>query len=166
MPTVKQTTPIADWLRSTRERQVRDDGESWSQDDFLRELEKASGWRLHRPNYSNYETGRSTPSNATLARLIRFWQDRGEPAPDLTPPAPVLSLEERAVIAAERQADAAVEQAGLLRQILAALSPAASTPPFSEDEVEQLREMARTVRPAPASRPRTSTALPVVVQLR
>lgn len=79
-------TPIAEWLRSTRERQHRADGEPWSQDDFLAELERASGWHLHRPNYSNYERGKATPKRETLAKLVAFWAARGEPGPDLTPP--------------------------------------------------------------------------------
>ena len=84
--------PIGDWLRETRERQVRPDGEKWSQDDFLAELQRATGWHLHRPNYSRYESGRSQPKRDTLARLVGFWAARGEPGPDLSPkvePAPV-----------------------------------------------------------------------------
>lgn len=75
--------PIAVFLRETREAQRREtDGEPWSQDDFLAALETATGWHLHRPNYSRYETGKSTPSPATLRRLTGFWATRGVAIPD------------------------------------------------------------------------------------
>lgn len=130
-------TPIAEWLRATRERQTRADGEPWSQDDFLVELERATGWHLHRPNYSRYETGKAIPKRDTLAKLMAFWEARGEPGPDLTPPPPpvaepslpaVLSqmvgvqnrlLDELAALRDERQTLA--EQVADLRETVASL---------------------------------------------
>jgi len=87
--------PIARWLRDTRERQLREDGLPWSQDDLIRRMAEEIGWAPHRPNYSKYETGRATPQPDTLAKFVRFWEARGEAGPDLTPatiePAPDLA---------------------------------------------------------------------------
>lgn len=111
-------TPIAAWLRETRESQHRtSDGLPWSQDDFLAALEADTGWHLHRPNYSGYETGKATPSPATLRKLVMFWAGRGIEAPDFdAPPPPVDSRDPMT-----RLADA-IEAQGTLVAAIAALT--------------------------------------------
>jgi hypothetical protein len=115
--------PIASWLRETREAQRRpSDGQPWSQDDFLEALEADTGWRLHRPNYSGYETGRSTPSPATLARLVAFWAGRGVAAPDFNaPPEPVPTFEDRILLEMRLAREATERQTRVLATILSRL---------------------------------------------
>lgn len=105
-------TPIADWLRETRERQVNPStGKSWSQGYMAQRLEEELGWRLGRENYNKYETGKTTPNPETLKRFVDFWTSHGEAAPNLASGEPPLSIEERTVRAMERQAEAAERQA-------------------------------------------------------
>lgn len=161
-------TPTAAWLRETRQRHSAPSGRPWSQEyvvDRINEWAEATGqvqdngspWRLYRPNYVGYE-GTVEPTPWIARKLIDFWIAQGEAEPDLTPepePEPPLSLEERAVVAAERQADAAEEQVGLLRQILNALTPQSSA--FSADELGALRALAQTALPRRASHQGTPT---------
>ena len=86
MPPPVAYDPVPAWLRETRLRQRRDDGESWTQDDLRHRMDTEIGWAPHRPNYSKYENGRSKPNKATLARFLEFWAKLGEPGPDYTPP--------------------------------------------------------------------------------
>jgi hypothetical protein len=72
----------------------------------LEALASETGWAPHRPNYSRYESGKSTPQPDTLAKFVAFWQTRGEPGPDLTPPEPVLSDNDRLIAALAAQTDA------------------------------------------------------------
>src|SRR5690348_3637505 len=113
-------TPVAAWLRETRNRHLTPEGRPWSQEYTVNRVnewaaetgqigESGRPWQLHRPNYVGYE-GTTEPTPWTLNKLVAFWTAQGEPAPDLRPapdPEPRPSLEERAVIAAERQAEAA-----------------------------------------------------------
>jgi hypothetical protein len=124
-------TPIATWLRATRERH------GLSQESLVAEInawaeatdqrnDRGERWTLYRPNYVGWEGGKKAKPE-TVERLIAFWQSKDEPAPDLTPKPAPLSLEERAVLAAERQADAMERQANstsLLVTILSAWLPA------------------------------------------
>lgn len=107
-------TPITRWLRTSRG--------TMSQADLVADLERVTGWHLLRENYSKYETGRMTPEPDTLARFEAYWRTRGVDGPDLTPSRPQLSLEERAVIAAEEQARQAKRQADALEQLVRLLS--------------------------------------------
>jgi hypothetical protein len=79
--------PIAQWLRSTRLRQLDEKGDPWTQDRLLELMRAEIDWAPHRPNYSKYERGISTPTRETLAKFVAFWEKHGEPGPDLTPPA-------------------------------------------------------------------------------
>jgi transcriptional regulator with XRE-family HTH domain len=84
-------TPVAEWLRTTRERH------GLTQERFLEALASETGWAPHRPNYSRYESGKSTPQPDTLAKFVAFWQTRGEP---------VLSDNDRLIAALAAQTDA------------------------------------------------------------
>jgi hypothetical protein len=83
-----------------------DNGRPWTQDYFLAEIKRETGWAPAYANYNKLEQGKSQPRPETLDRLVAYWASKGVPRPALTPPEPALSLEERAVVAAERQADA------------------------------------------------------------
>lgn len=132
-------TPIATWLRATRDRH------GLSQEALVAEInawakatdqrnERGDAWQLHRPNYVGWEGGKQA-TKATVDRLIAFWQSKGEKAPDLTPATPAPSLEERAVIAAERQADAAEAQVELLSQLVAHLTGETPVIPGTSERV-------------------------------
>jgi hypothetical protein len=82
--------PIADWLLASRLRHLDDKGDPWTQDRLIREMQSSIGWAPFRPNYSRYETGKSTPNRETLAKFMRFWEGRGEPGPNLSVPPPGL----------------------------------------------------------------------------
>lgn len=56
-----------------------------SQADLVADLERVTGWRLPRENYSKYETGALNPEPETLARFTAYWRARGGPELDLTP---------------------------------------------------------------------------------
>lgn len=90
----------------------------------MADIERVTGWRLPRENYSKYETGTLSPEPATLDRFIAYWRTRGVEPPDLTEPeaeAAPLSLEERAVLAAEQQAAEAAAQTDLIARQVALL---------------------------------------------
>lgn len=78
---------ISEWLTATRARHVReDDGKRWSQGDFVSEVQRRIGWKLHRENYSGWERGATNPEPETLEKLIEFWALYDEPGPDLSEP--------------------------------------------------------------------------------
>lgn len=75
---------IADWLRETRLRQTHPEtGEPWTQDYLLVQMQERIGWAPHRPNYSKYESGKSTPKRDTLKKFTDFWALYDEPPPNL-----------------------------------------------------------------------------------
>jgi hypothetical protein len=143
-------TPIATWLRETREAQRRpSDGLPWSQDDFLAALEADTGWHLHRPNYSGYETGKATPSPATLRKLVDFWAGRGVIAPDFDAPRPEPDTP------MTRLAAAIEGQNAILLKLLSAV---ASEGELSADGRRQLRDFVAAVESAPTLSPRPTLA--------
>lgn len=135
-------TPIAQWLRDARLRQTNPDtGRPWSQEFLVDRVRAETGWTLHRPNYVGYERGAGMEPD-TLQRFIDFWHKYGVEAPDLTEKPAPLSLEERAVVAAERQADAAEAMVAEQRRsngLLAALLTVRSER-LAPEEQEQLAE--------------------------
>ena len=93
-------TKAREWLREMRG--------DMSQAALAEDITASTGWTITRDRYSKYESGNpSSPmGREVFARFVSYWTGKGRPAPDMTPPAPLLSLEERAVRAAERQAAA------------------------------------------------------------
>jgi hypothetical protein len=119
-------TQIADWLRAARLAQTNPDtGRPWSQAYLADRVTQETGWRLYREAYVGYEQGKGMAPE-TLQRFVDFWARYGVEPPDLTPPAPERSLDERAVLAAERQAAAAELQATLMVRHVAALEAIAA----------------------------------------
>jgi hypothetical protein len=110
-------SPLGEWLRESRKRQLREDGKPWTQDQFLDALALATGWRLYRPNYSKYENAKTEPEPATVKKLVDFWTARGEPGPDLEPePEPEPTPDLTAVLLAfSRELEAAREERTKLR---------------------------------------------------
>lgn len=112
---------IAEWLRASRTSQAMpENGRPWTQDYFLARIKTETGWAPAYANYNKLEQGKSQPRPDTLSRLVAFWARYGIAGPDLTPEPEPLSLELRAVLAAERQA-AAME--GILSVLLARARP-------------------------------------------
>lgn len=87
-----QHSIVAGWLKETRLRQRRRDGEPWSQDDLLADLLAVTGKKLHRPNYSAYES-RGSMEPATLRLFVDYWASKEEPGPVLVEPTPVAVAE-------------------------------------------------------------------------
>lgn len=141
------------WMKATRN--------GMSQEDLAAQLTAFFGdgpepWSITRDRYSKYESGKATFSREMLDRFVTFWAAQGQPGPDLSEPTPVLSLEERQVIALERAAELAAQQVeetrrqtAMLEQVLMALAQgrtlgheaqvvrdrlagSASTPPVSD----------------------------------
>ena len=152
-------TPIATWLRTTRDRH------GLSQESLVAEInawaqvtgqrnERGDAWQLHRPNYVGWEGGKQA-TKATVDRLIAFWQSRGEPAPDLTPEPPKPSFEERAVIAAERQAAAAERQASAMEALVAMLGGRVQPDPAAVEAMQAWGQaaLARSQSPGPQPAP-------------
>lgn len=98
---------IGQWLRAARLAQRHPvTGRPWSQEYAVERIREEASWpTLYRPNYVGYENGRGMEPE-TLDRLARFWAGYGVEAPRSGPAAPERTLEERAVLAAERQAAA------------------------------------------------------------
>jgi len=84
---MQEYRPIAAWLKTTRERQLDEKGDPWTQDHLLALMHAEVGWAPYRPNYSKYESGKATPKRETLAKFVRFWEQRGEPGPVMDAPA-------------------------------------------------------------------------------
>lgn len=121
---------LAEWLRSAREAQVNPaTGKPWSQAYAAQRITEATGKTLYREALNGYENGKGMEPE-TYDRIVAFWR----PLYTVAPPAlnakngPPLSLEERAVLAAEALVEATREQNQLLRGLLLrALSPDAET---------------------------------------
>lgn len=165
-------TPTAAWLRETRLRHSAPSGRPWSQEyvvDRINEWAEATGqvqdngspWRLYRPNYVGYE-GTVEPTPWIARKLIDFWRAQGEPEPDLTPepePEPPLSLEERAVRAAEAQVLATREQTEAIRGsgLVAALTDALQAQAQALTDIRL--ELAQAARDAEEQREATAELL-------
>lgn len=120
-------TPISQWLKSARLSQTNPDtGRPWSQEYLAERVSQETGWKLYREAYVGYERGAGMQPE-TLARFVDFWTRYGVEGPDLTEKDPPLSLEERAVVAAERQAEAAVAQTTLMARQVALLEQIATS---------------------------------------
>lgn len=120
---------ISQWLIRARE------SHGMTQPDFLAALRAETGSMPDPATYSQWESGRRTPKDASLAPVVAFWGARGV-APLAYEPAPSApSLEERAVIAAERQADAAEAQVELLSQLVAHLTGETPVAPGTSERV-------------------------------
>jgi hypothetical protein len=135
---------VLDWLRRLRGPE--------SQERFAAAVSAQTGWHVTRDRYSKYESGALPFGRTVLGHFLDYAESLGVEGPDMTPPAPQLSLEERAVIAAERTALAteryanAVELHVLLlsRQVvaaeaIAARQGAAPSAPEMEQAVEAIR---------------------------
>jgi hypothetical protein len=102
-------TPIAAWLKAARLAQTNPEtGRPWSQAYLAERVTAEMGWTLYREAYVGYEQGKGMLPE-TLARFVAFWAKYGVAGPDLSEQKPALSLEERAVKAAEDQARAMEE---------------------------------------------------------
>jgi hypothetical protein len=121
---LEERGPIGGWLVQSRGRFHTPEGERWTADDFLSELRGESGWAPVRTTYARWESGAARPSDSNLATVVAFYAKRGVPGPfDAAPrdPDPDSDLARRAVVAAERQAEAAMMQAQLMARQVAAL---------------------------------------------
>lgn len=113
--------PIAEWLLASRLAQAmpNDPRKPWTQDHFLALLETETGWRLHRPQYSKYETGKMTPGPDTLDKFVAFWKRHDVDGPDLTPaPAPAGATEpaDKLIAALQAQTDAIMALVAEMRE--------------------------------------------------
>lgn len=149
--------PIAQWLRSSRLHQTDERGEAWTQDQLLERMRADVGWAPHRPNYSAYEQGRSTPNRETLAKFVSFWGMHGVGGPDMEPPAPARSpatLEDLIAAMAEDAAlrreelEATRQQTAVLMSIVSALLPGGSGPRPPGLEEELVRQYDRALEEA------------------
>jgi transcriptional regulator of met regulon len=124
-------TPIAAWLRAARAQQTdpRTGKRGWSQAYTAERITAETDRALYREQLNAYENGRGM-QQATYDWFVDFWAQHGVTgAPEINAKAePVLSLEERAVLAAERQAQALEDQVEatkantlMLSRVLAAL---------------------------------------------
>jgi hypothetical protein len=125
-----------------------------SQDAFLDAVAEVTGWRPDRTRYSKYENGIDPMGKTVRGYFLAYADALGAEPPDFTPPAPILSLEERAVIAAEESARAALRQADamelhvalLARQVIAAEAIAASQAPGLVPSGEELLRQAQLLQ--------------------
>lgn len=100
-----------------------------SQADLAADITATTGWNITRDRYSKYESGSPTTpmGREVFQRFVDYWTSKGRPEPDMTTPAPELSIEERALRVAEAQVEAIREQTEVMRQLLGALTAAATT---------------------------------------
>lgn len=84
------------------------------------DISAVTGWSLDHSRLSRYanEDGTAHIGPTVVEHFAEYARTKGLPALDLTPPAPTLSLEERAVIASERQADMAAAQTAAVRELV------------------------------------------------
>ncbi len=102
---------LAQWL-------IRARGEM-TQDAFLEALRAETGSAPNTATYRGWESGRLTPRASNIAPIVAFWERRGAPGPDAAPASSLsLSLDDRAVLAAERQAAAAERQTEALLAVI------------------------------------------------
>jgi transcriptional regulator with XRE-family HTH domain len=148
-------TPIATWLREARKAQRRErDGAPWSQEDFLEALRADTGWHLHRPNYTSYETGRSTPSPATLHKLVQFWRGRGVEAPDFDAVVePPLVGDALVAAAIDRQTAAIEAQTRMLGLVLSRLAQSGDLPELDELAAQRTYDALQRPRSVPDADP-------------
>lgn len=112
---IEDRPALAQWL--IRARASR--GDDYTAEVFLGELRAEAGTAPNIATYRQWESGATTPKAVTLAPVIAFWTARGVTPPSTTS-GPPPSLEERAVLAAERQAAAMELHVALLaRQTMA-----------------------------------------------
>lgn len=124
-----------EWLRALRGRQ--------SQDAIADAMSAAfPDWSITRDRYSKYESGATPFGRTVYQRFVDFWTARGEDPPDLTPPAPVLSIEERTVRALEDAARAAERQAAAMETLVAITSAGLSEQARNEVAARMLGQWA------------------------
>lgn len=92
---------VADWITQMKGDRT---GEVYAAD-----VTAVTGWAVDRSRLSKYANASIPIGREVIEHLSDYARKKGFLPLDLTPPVPPLSLEERAVIAAERQADA-IEQ--------------------------------------------------------
>lgn len=156
---VRYCAPVANgalsqWLRSARLSQRHPEtGKPWSQAYLAQRVTEETGWTLYREAYVYWENGTRGMQPETLQRFVDFWAKYGVEAPDLTDPepAPALSLEERAVLAAERQAAAAEAQTILMAQLVAHLTGSSPVDPAAGDRAAAFLAQLASRQPLPAS---------------
>ena len=113
-----------------------------TQEAFLADLERVTGWALHRPNLSRYENGKALPEPETWARLVAYAETRGIEPPNFTPPEAVPSYEERTLDALNRQTTA-------MEQLVARIDRLVST---RDRDLEELARTLATLLASPATR--------------
>ena len=112
--------------------------------DAAADISAVTEWSIDHSRLSRYADpdGTTAIGPDVVGHFTDYAKARRLPALDLTPPAPVLSLEEQAVIeahrladAAERQADAAEAQVELLSQLVAHLTGETPVIPGTSERV-------------------------------
>jgi hypothetical protein len=73
-------------------------------DEFAADIAATIGWTVDRTQVGRYVKGSIPIGRKTIDRFSEYAAAKGLPALDLAPPEPELTLELRAVLAAERQA--------------------------------------------------------------
>jgi hypothetical protein len=145
--------PIARWLRETRLRQTMGDGDDrpWTVGYFLERILEETRWAPQRPNYSAYENGRATPNRDTLAKFMAFWAARGQPGPNLTPPAPAPTESETLIAALTAQTAALTAQAAAINGLVKEMRLARAGQEGRLEGIERGLSVVASIREAGAS---------------
>lgn len=130
---------VADWIASLKGDRTGDQ--------FAADIAATTGWSVDRTQASRYAKGSIPIGRQTIARFAEYAKAKGMPPLDMTPPAPPLSLEERAVLAAERQATA-LEL--IAYHIMGGTAPDRAGLDAMQAMFEQVRSTYRPPRPGPA----------------
>ena len=113
------------------------------------EISSVTGWSLDHSRLSRYSNPEGTAhiGPEVVAHFRQYAEAKGLPDLDFTDPAPALSLEERAVVAAERQATA-LEL--IAYHLMGGTAPDRAGLDAMQAMFEQLRSTYRPPRPDPA----------------
>lgn len=123
---------VAEWIASLKGDRTGDQ--------FAADIAATTGWAVDRTQASRYAKGSIPIGRGTVDRFSEYARAKGLPPLDLTPPQPVLSIEERTVRALEKSAEMAERQAVAWETIAKAFEPGQPTNPFGEAIYGIIRE--------------------------
>lgn len=140
---------MQDYERSRASQWLREQRGDISQDKLAADITRTTGWTITRDRYSKYESGSLPFGKAVLGHFIDYWEAKGRPGPDLTPPAPELSYEERHLALLEEANAIARERLEQERVISSALMALLRQGSGRPDLVEQARAFAESLGRTP-----------------
>ena len=78
---------MSDYERERTRAWLRERRDETSQADLADDITRVTGWRITRDRYSKYESGSLPFGKSVLQHFVDYWTSKGQPGPDLTPPA-------------------------------------------------------------------------------